>query len=149
MADNEIAEFFTTTVSKDFLDLFAGKRIGSGIARTVYECNLDKTLVVKVEMRAQNFQNVQEWENWRWLKDVKKVASWLAPCVAISPCGIVLLQKRTKPVEKDELPKLIPKFLTDTKVGNFGKLNGKIVCHDYAQIITSTPLNNRKIEWWT
>lgn len=148
MADNQLAEFFPTTIGKDFLDLFAGEKLGSGIARCVYECNLDETLVIKVEMRSQNFQNVLEWENWRCWGEVKDIGIWLAPCVDISPCGTVLLQKRTKPVEQAELPEMLPRFLTDTKVGNFGKYDGRIVCHDYAHIITTAQSRTRKAEWW-
>ena len=148
MADNEVAEYFKSTIAKDFLDLFAGERIGRGMSRAVYEHGQDSSLVVKIEISAQRFQNIQEWENWRTWREDKRVARWLAPCVDISPCGMVLLQKRTRPLEQSELPDKLPHFLTDTKIENFGMLDGKVVCHDYALLISGISHRQRKARWW-
>ena len=148
MADNDVADYFKSTIAKDFLDLFAGERIGRGISRAVYEYRIDPTLVIKIELASQRFQNMQEWENWRTWRETPGVARWLAPCVDISPCGIVMLQKRTRPLEQDELPKTLPAFLTDTKIHNFGILGGKVVCHDYALLVSSLSHRQRKAHWW-
>lgn len=112
-----------------------GEKLGAGIHRDVYVYTPDPTLVVKVETGTANFANAKEWEVWndlKWRPDVRK---WLAPCVAISQSGAFLLQKRTTPITESHMPKRIPKFFTDEKVDNWGRLDNKIVCHDYALTI--------------
>lgn len=139
-------EGFSSTVAKDFFELITGDKIGSGISREVYECRLDASIIIKFEEGAKSFQNIQEWEQWQSWKDVPNVAKWLAPCVDISACGSVLIQKRTKPAKK--YPDLLPSFLTDTKRGNFGLFENRLVCHDYANIITTVKERLTKVNWW-
>jgi hypothetical protein len=58
----------------------------------------------------------------------------LAPCTLISDNGIILLQKRTKPVpDSFKLPRRIPSILDDLKRDNWGLYKGKIVCTDYGR----------------
>lgn len=115
--------------------LFVGEQLGRGVARKTFLLRHDPSLVCKIESKAQSFQNVSEWETWLWLSPGKK-SEWLAPCVAISACGSMLLQKRTQPVRQEELPKMVPDFLTDLKRENFGMLDGRIVCHDYGTVMS-------------
>jgi len=65
-------------------------------------------------------------------------ARWFAPCRRISPCGIVLIQERTRPLPHGELPKELPDFFTDLKPENFGLIDGQVVCHDYALHLASS-----------
>lgn len=124
-------ESWGTTTTRDFIHLFLGDKLGSGSARDVYKHALDPTKVIKVETGARSFQNVQEFETWEEIKWTKW-KKYFAPCHYISPCGIVLIQERTQPVPKEKLPKSLPNFFTDIKQANFGLLNGKVVCQDYA-----------------
>ena len=117
------------TVWTDFVRLFLGKFLGSGVSREVYELAINRELVVKIE-RARGFQNVLEWRTWNDLKHTD-YAQYLAPCEAISPCGTVLLMRRARPLppEKENTP--LPSFLSDFKHRNYGMLEGRVVCVDY------------------
>lgn len=124
-------ESFSGTISRDFWNLIADDDpIGSGMSRIVYRCNIRDDLVIKVEHEAGQFQNIIEWETWCAVSDTEFVR-WFAPCEAISACGTILLQKRTKPAaDRDYLEKM-PSFLCDFKKTNYGIYDRKLVCHDY------------------
>lgn len=122
---------FATTLSWDLVNMLCDEMIGEGISRCVYPWSLDRSLVAKVEPGHGGFANAQEWDVWQRIKDTEH-AKWFAPCVHISGCGIWLLQKRTKPIPFKRLPKQVPAFFTDLKQSNWGLLNGRPVCHDYA-----------------
>lgn len=130
------------TVSSDFVEMFLGKKIGGGQFRNVYECSNDKTVVIKVESGIRDFQNISEWNFWESVQYNKKIARWLAPCIKISNCGTVIIQKKTTPLRPSEVPKQLPEFIRDVKVENLGMLDGKVVCIDYGSvnITTSTKL---------
>ena len=130
-------------------NLLCGQKIGEGIHREVFECKLDASLVVKVETDEdyRTFANAYEWRNWDENQYWKPVANWLAPCVSISPCGLILLQKRSDPLREAELPEKLPAFLTDIKPSHFGKLDGRIVCCDYTRLITTISHRLKKAEW--
>lgn len=113
-----------------------GSLIGEGVARSVYECRHDPKYVVKIETVSRSFQNVSEWEAWEWLRGTKR-GNWLAPCLSISPNGLILLQRRVTPMRDSERPKKIPAFLTDIKTDNFGWLDGRVVCIDYGTILSN------------
>ena len=136
--------------TQDFISLFLGRRIGSGISRNVYEHAFDETLVIKVELYAQSFQNITEWKAWDVVQSDKKLKNWFAPCVAISDCGTVLLQKKAEPIHKKDYPKQVPKCFGDLKYDNFGMLNGKFVCVDYGNFLISNGIAHglKKASWW-
>lgn len=134
-------------VNKEAFRLLCGRKIGSGVYRTVYECSIDPTLVVKVEDRqAGSFANVAEYEFWN-RNEGGPAGVWLAPCVDLSPNGVILLQKRVEPLRKADLPKKIPTFLTDTHIGNFGMFEGRIVCCDYARVAFDPDMRLKKAYW--
>lgn len=150
-SDREVGEYFDSSVAKDLLRLVCGfDPIGSGAFRAVYPHLQRPDLVVKVEVNAGAFQNVNEWTLWEWCQYDKKISRWLAPCVAISSCGTILLQRRTEPARLSDFPASIPAFLTDTKRANFGVLDGRLVCHDYGMVraLMSNPMRMRRAEWW-
>lgn len=127
-----VEEQFKTTISSDFFHLFAGDFLGGGVGRGVFACSLAPTLVIKVEVPVRSFQNVVEWEAWQEIKSLRhSIRKWFAPCLAISPCGIIMTQRRTTPLREEELPKKVPAFFTDTKLSNFGHYQDRIVAHDY------------------
>ncbi len=149
MADNSRGYFTQNGVSADFFDLMCGERLGGGVARDVYVSRLDPDLVVKIEHTSGTFQNQMEWRVWENLSHDKDARKWLAPCVHISPCGSVLVQRRTAPLRRAEMArhKQLPKFLTDVKMSNFGILGGKLVCHDYGIVRWSYDTGLRKAVW--
>lgn len=147
-SDHKVLQYFQSTIARDFFDLFAGDYIGGGAARAVYECTIRPDLVVKIEAPSQSFQNALEWEFWRRTYKLKDVRRWLAPCVSISACGSVLLQERTTPIPEGKYPEKLPKFLTDIKRVNFGRLGRRTVCHDYAIVVAEFSLTMRKADWW-
>ena len=137
----------------DAFNLLCDRKIGSGTHRDVYECRIDRSLVVKVEtsLEWRCFSNAREMQFWADHENFKKVADWLAPCVYLSPDARILCQKRVDPLteqQKKELPEKIPGFLTDLKYRNFGMLDGRLVCVDYAITIPNPSLRLRKAEWW-
>lgn len=126
-------ESFHTMTSKDLLGFICGEHLGSGAYREVFVYRPDPSCVIKIEQGAGAFANVREWELWNGVRHSKETAQWLAPCIDISPCGIFLLMKRTRPLRKeDKLPLQLPEFMTDIQCKNFGVIGKKIVCHDYA-----------------
>lgn len=137
---------------KELAKLVAGDRIGFGMSREVYEYELDRSLVIKLEMGAKRFQNVKEWEFWEEVS-MTPWAKWFAPCVEISPSGLFLIQKRTTPAPKHKFPDKIPAFLSDLKYSNFGLLVEKgqerLVCHDYGSLVLTNGFSKKmkKADW--
>lgn len=122
---------------KELKSLFLGKKIGEGMSRKVYQYTDPLTgsfdrAVVKYEGRFVDghFQNVAEWEIWTWVRGTP-MQKWFAPCYAISPCGLYLVQARVDPLRSKEWPKRLPSFLTDLKPENFGMFEGRVVACDY------------------
>lgn len=126
-------------------ELVLGEELGKGFSRRVYVNNLNKDQVIKYEDEGKHlYQNVMEWVVWceasDWHLDMKK---WLAPCFHISPDGKYLVQARVTPVPKEKLPRLMPAWLNDFKVENFGRYKGRIVACDYG-ILIQTLIRQRK-----
>jgi hypothetical protein len=135
---------------KELVVMLCGEHLGGGIARQVFAHALDPTLVVKFEGTGGSFQNVLEWETWYRVKGTK-LERWFAPCVAISPCGGVLVQRRTTVPGASEFPDRLPSFLTDTKRANFGMLDGQLVAHDYGYNLLMEKgmvVRMKKARWW-
>lgn len=132
---------------EEAFNLFAGELIGEGQFRRVFSSPIDPTIVIKIERQTGEFHNVKEWSNWQDLRVHRPFEKWLAPCVSISPYGTVLVQKRVEPMRDDELPRKLPFFLSDLKLANFGMLNGRVVCHDYAYIRITQKAKKRKADW--
>ncbi|MDF0750302.1 hypothetical protein NLU14_08670 [Marinobacter sp. 71-i] len=128
-----VSEIFQpNAIAYDLFQLLTdrGELLGNGVSRHVYPYGLDSRMVIKFEQE-ENFQNTAEWNVWNHVKYMD-IAKWFAPVEFISPCGRILIQRRTQPFKTDtQLPKSVPAFFTDTKVDNWGMLKGKAVCHDY------------------
>ena len=120
---------FGQSVQSEFNQLFIGEKLGEGCYREVFVYRMSPHWVIKYEFGEKSFSNVGEWEIWQEVKNDKKLARWFAPCIDISFSGSILIQARTEPITK--LPKELPDFLADLKPENFGRLNGRIVAHDY------------------
>jgi hypothetical protein len=135
--------------------LVLGDKLGNGISRDVFVFKVNEEFVVKVEHEDSGlFQNVTEWALWDALQYDKELSQLFAPCHQISDCGRFLLQKRVKqPLAHEKLPKKLPCFFTDTKVENFGMLNGRVVACDYGTfsmgLVANVSKRKRIVEWWT
>lgn len=143
-----------TILSRDFYNLIIGERIGAGQYRQVYESELDKNVVYKFETGATTFENTFEWEVWQAVKDNRQVARWFAPCLHISPCGMVLIQARCAVPPESKYPAKVPKCFTDLKRENWGLYKGRLVCMDYgarSTLIIFDGLDGKlkKAKWWS
>jgi hypothetical protein len=140
-----------TTQLEDLAFLICGKAIGSGMSRNVFEYRLSDKWVAKLEHNS-TFQNQVEWEIWNEVKDHKALSRWFAPCIQISGYGQWLIQARTFPIEKRSLPSKVPHIFTDLKIGNWGWLDGRPVCHDYGTMLCRLFGKHaerlRKADWW-
>lgn len=139
------------TQYEDLQSLVFGEILGIGVHRKVAVYKPDPTLVIKCAVETPNINTLED-EMWMMIRDTS-IAKWFAPCVEISDCGMFLLQKRTEPCPKDKYPTKIPSFFGDLKYRNFGLLNGKFVCHDYASFMY-TSMSHKWSErlvtahWW-
>lgn len=118
---------------EEAFNILCGNLIAEGTYRKVFEYRDHDDLVVKVEKTdsRRSFSNVFEARNWEDYKGFKTVACWLAPCVRMSPDGLILIQKKVTPLKPEDIPTHIPAFLGDVKYQNFGWYNGQVVCCDY------------------
>lgn len=142
MFDHEQNEY-PARVANGFFEAFAGKLIGSGGNRRVYECRFNPELVVKLErnLSAKSWCNIQEATMWdaAGIADMgfrgDPFSKWLAPVKFISECGTVLVMERTYPLAKEKYPAKLPVWLSDFCYRNYGRLkNGRFVCHDYGNM---------------
>lgn len=148
-----ISEIFQpNAIAFDLFQLITDRNelLGHGVARHVYPYGLDSRMVIKFEQE-ESFQNVAEWNVWNHVKHTP-LSNWFAPVEFISPCGRILIQRRTSVFETDKkLPDRIPAFFTDTKIENWGLLKGKAVCHDYGyHLMLEKGMTSRmkKAEWF-
>jgi len=118
------------TLATELFQLIVGKPLGKGVSRKVFVSEMNRRQVVKFELTSGRYCNVMEWDIWQNLGD-EKLGQWLAPCRAISPCGLILIQERTDPVKLSDMPEKIPRLFADTKLANWGWYEGRVVCHDY------------------
>ena len=141
----------TAEAKEDAFNLLCGNLIGRGMTRDVFECNIRKDCVIKVEsveVRC-HFQNIQEWMVWGRVAGTE-FEKWFAPVIEMAPNGRVLMMAKTDPLGLAELPKLMPAFFTDFKLQNFGRYKGHIVCHDYgSHLLMEEGLTKRmkKADW--
>jgi hypothetical protein len=143
-------------IATDAFNMLAGRKLGSGIHRDVFECKIRDDLVVKVEIEPESgyrtFANVAEARFWNHFSDAPNIRQWLAPVRFISPDGRLLLQDRCRPATPDDLkrlPKKLPAFLCDRKFSNYGWTKaGKLVCLDYAYTVENPSLRLTKADWW-
>lgn len=142
---------------RDLAALFCGDLLGYGMSRWVFAYEPNPHLVIKFEPYKDSpvFQNHAEWIIWNAVKDTP-IEKWFAPCKAVSPQGIFLIQARVEHVfDRKELPRKLPDFFNDTKFQNFGRLTtdkNRFVACDYG-ILIKEPLFRKtakleKVEWW-
>lgn len=134
----------------ELLDVILGDFIGSGVYREVFQHPHFIDYVVKIE-QGNSRENAIEWDVWNSVKFTDN-AKWFAPCTYISDNGVVLIQKKTKPLFSKPVkfvPEKIPSFFTDIKPDNFGWIGNQLVAHDYsftAGIINSNVAASKKMQ---
>lgn len=111
--------------------MVAGKKLGSGISRKVYDFLPNPKWVIKFEDSKRWFQNVIEWEVWNYVMSEKQLSRWFAPCISISNYGTILVQRRVSPLTKERAPLEMPDFFGDFQLNNYGILEGRVVACDY------------------
>jgi len=79
-----------TQTFEDAFNLLCNDKIGSGIARVVYDSVLLPDCVIKVEQGPHSFQNIIEWQVWQSVSQTEH-SKWFAECRHISPCGRILV----------------------------------------------------------
>lgn len=136
-------------IHEEAFNMLCGKLLGEGVHRKVFACRIRPDLVVKVEEDPHRyFANVHEdkfWSNWNF---IPAVAKWLAPIEFMSPDGRILLQKRADPLGENEvMPEQVPWFMRDLKRENFGRIDGVIVCVDYAMVHMKPSTRMKKAQW--
>jgi hypothetical protein len=150
-ADKKVSDYFrANTLTYELFGLVAGDIIGSGAFRHVFDYSPDPKLVIKFELDAGSFHNVQEWTVWDRVKNAPDLAKWFAPCRFISPCGSILLQEYAKDLLDTELPEEVPAYFTDVRKENWGKIGKKIVCRDYGSHLLyekGMTKSMRKVKW--
>ena len=129
-----------------------GQHLGSGLFRDVYVFKQDHKWVIKIERDTNNgaFANATEWRNWINNAEFSKMAKFLAPCLTISEYSNVLIQRRVmREIDgcKNEFPKYIPSWFTDTKRGNFGFIGKQFVCCDYS-FLRNVDFKMNKAKFW-
>lgn len=115
-----------------FVPSFAGKEIGRGSRRVVFE-HKKPEYVVKAVRQSARYDNMAEWVNYKWLCD-HGAAQYVAPCVSVDREGLWLIQVRTQPLPPRANGALPYSLLADPNPANYGLLGGRLVCHDYAII---------------
>lgn len=121
-----------TGIPYELLALLCDQRLGHGMTREVFRFYPDPTLVIKFELESGHFQNVLEYQVWDSVQHTK-FAKWFAPCMYISHCGRIMLQKYAEPIAASALPAEVPAFFTDLKIGNWGVYNKQPVAVDYGK----------------
>jgi hypothetical protein len=137
----------TDHVAWQSLYMMCGSHIGGGTYRQVFRSRFNAEEVIKVEMGSGDFANIHEWEVWQQVQYHAPMAKWFAPCKFISPAGSVMIQAKTLPCSKKDLPKMVPGFLTDLKADNWGWIGDRVVCHDYGNILIGVDKKLKKAKW--
>lgn len=147
----DIIELFDNAdIMMAYHDLLCGDKIAEGCSRIVYECEYDKSCVIKIHKDIGRLasDNMLEWELWEMVKRMTNdVPKWFAPCVRISDNGRILIQKKTTPLTDNQWNsiKKVPAFLSDIKRSNFGMYKGHICMHDYAFTLYRLGISTRQI----
>lgn len=137
----------TNPAFEDAFNLLCGERIGRGSSRDVFKCRLRHDLVIKVEIE-KLWRTYENFKEMSFFNDYPNAAEWLAPCVYLSPDTRILLQLKCDPLPSGyALPEKLPNFLNDLKPENFGLLNGKLVCVDYALTFSKISMKTGAVKW--
>lgn len=133
--------------TEQILRKYKGTRIGTGIARRVYEIKGLDGYVMKVQKKGY-WCNVLEWSHWVHNQYWEWLAKYLARCVAMTWDGKILIQERIYPWNIEDYPEKLPWMFTDTKYQNYWFVDGQIKCCDYHTLLLWNTIRPRKVLWW-
>lgn len=137
-------------VSLEFASYFLGEFLGNGVSRYVFALRQNPKWVIKIDCSDMN-ANVLEHSIWQAIQHIP-VSKWFAPVKDISRCGRIMMQRRVQTdISSQKYPNKIPSFFTDTKFENWGIMDKRFVCCDYAGV-TLNMLGDKKLvtpEWWS
>lgn len=124
-----------------------GELIGFGKQRWVYAQLNSLSVVVKLlrpEWERVN-SNAAEWRNWQRIRQTE-YAPYFAPCLAIG--GRWLTMVRCDPLLSG-MSCRIPAICSDDPTRkNFGTLDGRLVCLDYANMLPEQITDTAKMIKW-
>lgn len=142
-------DIFSGPVTSDLFNFIAGRFIGEGTSRRVYQFRFDLDYVLKYEAPGGSFQNIHEHDIWRQVEGTEH-EKWFAPCRYLSPCGMFLVQKHCRAARPDEYPENVPNYLTDLGRDNFGIYKGNFVARDYGytRVMTRGLTKRMKKAYW-
>ena len=130
-------------VQRDINVMLFGKRLDNGATREVFEWQMhERKYVIKIE-DGDHFHNIMEHITWNAVRNTE-YAKWFAPVYRVTPGGHALIMRRTREARAGdpEFPE-IPDFFVDVRYRNWGIMDGRWVCHDYAyHNIMSSGLKN-------
>lgn len=110
---------------------FFGPLIGEGDHRRVYEVRGTDAYVFKVAKDACLWANFAEYDLWEAVKNTT-LEKHFAPCHSMSPGGRILCMRRADRLARpSEVPRLLPRFISDTHRNNIAMMGGKPVIIDY------------------
>lgn len=147
---NVLLDLFRNPMAREALGLLCGDRLGDGLSREVFRYGPDENYVIKFEPDASHFQNVAEWQLWDRIQYVEKHNKWFAPCLRISHCGRILIQRYAEPIAAIALPAEVPSYFTDLKKENWGVIKGQPVAVDYGKhLMLERGMTNRmrRADW--
>lgn len=133
------------TATRDFAHIMLGGGVGHGQNRSVWAMEFCDDLVIKFEGWGDDFQNVMEWSIWKAVKG-GPLEKWFAPCMALSPNGVWLVQKKITFPPKEKYPKKMPAFFGDLKYVNYGLYQNRWVACDYGTPSLAWLLSQKKQE---
>lgn len=124
-----------------------GEMIGQGQHRGVYVHGTDASLVVKVPILRATHRtrgNRREWRVWQRIRGTEW-EPYFAPCVSFD--GYYLIQVRCELLLEPGRHRVPMPCRDDPKHQNFGILDGRIVCLDYAN--AELKLFDAPLQWTT
>jgi hypothetical protein len=151
--DREIYDWFQQIRTGNlvhFINKHCGKLLGKGLYRDVYELKGDKDYVIKIQraMTQGDFSNALEWNYYQRNEDWDRLIRWLAPAIAIDETSQILVQRRAIFKTIDKYPEKMPSIFSDFKIQNYGWIDKKFVCVDYAGLLLGNTLRLKRAKWW-
>jgi len=135
-------------MQSDIFNLLVGRKIGRGIHRSVHRLRFSPELVVKVaHSESGRRANLKEYLIWD-IAECSRHARWLAPVRACSTDGSFLVMDYAHPASRKDFPRRVPAFLSDLQYDNFGILDGRLVCVDYANAELELARGEEEARWW-
>ena len=113
-----------------------------GWHRIIYPYSETEVMKIAHTTIKQNFIECCLWEMYH---DDPLGRKWLAPVTGYTQDFRAIIMRKTEPITDAEMPEKVPTFLDDVKSQNWGRMDDKIVCHDYGSL--NFQLKTRLRKW--